>query len=67
MIEFEPQDGVRVALDMHAPDDGSGDWRRHPQPLPRGRWVLQSVSAGKSRNTSSSMSTPQPGLWGTSM
>jgi hypothetical protein len=47
MIEFEPQDGVRfvknvmiemadgvrVALDMHVPDDGSGDWKTQPQPL----------------------------------
>ena len=47
MIEFEPQDGVRfiknvmiemedgvrVALDMHVPDDGAGDWRVQAQPL----------------------------------
>lgn len=47
MIVFEPQDGVRyiknvmipmsdgvrVALDMHVPDDGRGDWQTTPQPL----------------------------------
>lgn len=47
MIAFEPKDGVRfvknvmipmgdgvrVALDMHVPDDGTGDWMQTPRPL----------------------------------
>ena len=47
MIEFEPKDGVRfiknvmipmddgvqLAVDMHVPDDGGGDWRQTPRPL----------------------------------